>query len=111
MTRDEWISYHDAQAARHGETDLFYEKFCTEIFSEEHGIFQYTVDGEEMVMQECIGHLFYWNDVIPWVAKTLGCSKIVAFANTDKPQRLERLYKAKVVSCDNGTYRFERVVI
>lgn len=110
MTREEWITYHDTHAKKHGESDLFHEKQCTEIFDPEHGMFQYTINGNEMVMQECIGHLFFWNDLIPWVAKTLGCAKIVAYANTDKPKRLERLYKSKAVSCTNGEWKFERMV-
>jgi hypothetical protein len=110
MVREEWIKYHDLQSKRHGENELYKEKDCREIFSEEHGIFQYSINGEEMVMLECIGHLFYWNDLIPWVAKILGCKKIVAYSNTDKPQRLERLYKAKAVSCIDGAWRFEREV-
>lgn len=110
MTREEWIEHHDQQSLKHGENDFYKEKDCREIFSEEHGLFQYQINGEEMVMLECIGHLFYWNDLIPWVAQTLGCKKIVAYSHTNKPKRLERLYKAKAGSCINGLTRFEREV-
>lgn len=110
MTREEWINYHDRQAEKHGEIDYFHEKFCQEIFDTEHGIFQYIIQNDEMIMLECIGHLYFWNDLIPWIAKTMGCKKIVAYANTEKPKRLERLYKAKAVSCVNGTWKFERMV-
>lgn len=109
MTREEWIAYHDEHAKKHGENDLFREKQCTEIFSEEHGLFQYGfTEDNEMVMLECIGHLFFWNDLIPWVAKTFGCKRILAFATTDKPKRLERLYRSKAISCTNGMWTFER---
>jgi hypothetical protein len=111
MTREEWITYHDNQAKKHGEVDLFFEKKCYEVFDEENGMFQYEICGDEMVMRECIGHLLFWNNLIPWVAKTMGCNKIVAYSNTEKPKRLERLYKSKAVSNINGTWKFERMVI
>ena len=110
MTRNEWIEYHDKQAEKHGETDRFYEKFCTEFNSAEHGIFQYTVDGDVMTMQECIGDVRFWEEQALWICKTCGINKIISCATTDKPKRLERLYKAKAISCTNGVWMFERSV-
>lgn len=110
MTRAEWIDYHDRQAAKHGESDFFCEKFCQEIFMEEVGMFQYTIEGDELMVQEVIGNLYFWDKFIPPLARSLGCKKIIAFANTDKPGRLERLYKTKLVSQENGICRFERTV-
>ena len=111
-TREEWIQYHDDRAARHGEEDLFYEKFCTEVFSAEHGIFQYVIQKDTMFTQEIIGDWKFWEEWALWICRTCGIEKVISFAKTKKPQRLERLYKTKAISCnENGVWAFERTVV
>jgi hypothetical protein len=109
MIRQEWICFHDERSRKHGETGTFKEKPCREVFSEEHGILQYVIQDREMVVLEIIGHLFYWEEWADWIAKTCGCDKIVSYHRTDKPKRLERLYKMTATKCGDF-WRFEKVV-
>lgn len=110
MNKNEWIAYHDKLALKHGETDTYSEKNCFELFSEENGLFEFAVCDQEFVLLEVIGNLSYWDKVIPEFAKKLGCTKMVAYYKTDKPKRLERLYKSKVTSQIDGVCKFERMI-
>ena len=110
MTRTEWIAYHDKQAKHHGETDLFFEKKCAELFDPNHGLIQYDIINNEMVLLEIIGHLFYWREVILDIAKNYGYEKIVSYHHTTKPKRLERLYGMTAIPIGNDTYKFIREV-
>ena len=110
MTREEWIAYHDKQSIKHNQTDFFYEKFCHEIFDEHRGILQFNICDNELFLEEIIGNFAYWNDWLEWIANTTECKKIVGFSDAPNPRRLERLFKSKIVSRENGLWRFERMV-
>ena len=110
MTRTEWITYHDTHSLHHNETDLYHEKQCAELFDPDHGLIQYDIINNEMVLLEIIGHLFYWEEIILDIAKEYGYKKIVSYHHTLKPKRLERLYKMTAISIGENLYKFIREV-